>query len=48
MVIAIGVFSEGVSRLFDPPDINTNQLLAVSFAGLCVNLLGILAFRLDK
>lgn len=45
MVIAIGVFSEAVSRLFDPPNINTNQLLAVSFAGLCVNLLGILAFR---
>ncbi|XP_065336872.1 proton-coupled zinc antiporter SLC30A5-like [Cloeon dipterum] len=45
LVISFGVFSEAVKRLFDPPDINTNQLLAVSFAGLCVNLLGILAFR---
>ncbi|XP_059487331.1 proton-coupled zinc antiporter SLC30A5-like [Neocloeon triangulifer] len=45
LVISFGVFTEAVSRLFDPPDINTNQLLAVSFAGLCVNLLGILAFR---
>ncbi|CAB3377964.1 Hypothetical predicted protein [Cloeon dipterum] len=45
LVISFGVFTEAVKRLFDPPDINTNQLLAVSFAGLCVNLLGILAFR---
>ncbi|KAJ4434922.1 hypothetical protein ANN_23493, partial [Periplaneta americana] len=45
MVISLFVFSEAVSRLLDPPHINTQRLLVVSVGGLCVNLVGILAFR---
>lgn len=45
MVISIFVFSEAVSRLLDPPHISTQKLVVVSVGGLCVNLIGILAFR---
>jgi len=45
MVISLFVLSEAVSRLLDPPHISTQKLLVVSVAGLCVNLVGILAFR---
>ncbi|PSN58068.1 Zinc transporter 5 [Blattella germanica] len=45
LVISLFVFSEAVSRLFDPPHISTQRLLMVSIGGLCVNLVGILAFR---
>lgn len=45
MVIAFFVFSAAISRLIDPPEINTNRLLFVSVAGFCVNLVGIFAFR---
>ncbi|XP_069671954.1 proton-coupled zinc antiporter SLC30A5-like isoform X2 [Periplaneta americana] len=45
MVISLFVFSEAVSRLLDPPHISTQRLLVVSVGGLCVNLVGILAFR---
>ncbi|XP_047114405.1 zinc transporter 5-like isoform X1 [Schistocerca piceifrons] len=45
LVISVLVFSKGVSRLVDPPAINTQRLLAVSVAGLIVNLVGILVFR---
>ncbi|KDR14532.1 Zinc transporter 5 [Zootermopsis nevadensis] len=45
MVISLFVFSEAVSRLLDPPHVNTQRLLVVSVTGLCVNLVGILAFR---
>ncbi|XP_059906122.1 proton-coupled zinc antiporter SLC30A5 [Gadus macrocephalus] len=44
MVIAFFVFVESVSRLFDPPDINTDMLTPVSVGGLLVNLVGICAF----
>ncbi|XP_071444723.1 proton-coupled zinc antiporter SLC30A5-like isoform X3 [Hetaerina americana] len=44
VVISSFVFWEAVGRLLDPPSVGTQQLLAVSVAGLCVNLLGILAF----
>ena len=43
-VIAINVFAEGVRRLFDPPNVGTDRLFAVSVAGLVVNLIGIAAF----
>lgn len=45
MVISLFVFSEAVNRLLDPPHISTQKLLVVSISGLCVNLIGILAFR---
>jgi len=45
VVISLFVLSEAVSRLLDPPHISTQRLLVVSVAGLCVNLVGILAFR---
>ncbi|XP_049518384.1 zinc transporter 5-like isoform X1 [Dermacentor silvarum] len=45
VVIAFMVFSEAITRLFDPPQIKTERLLTVSVAGLIVNLIGIVAFR---
>ncbi|KAM7286069.1 zinc transporter 5 [Ixodes scapularis] len=45
VVIALMVFSEAVTRLFDPPQVKTERLLTVSVAGLLVNLVGIFAFR---
>lgn len=45
MVVSLFVFLEAVSRLLDPPHISTQKLLVVSIGGLCVNLIGILAFR---
>ncbi|XP_059081432.1 proton-coupled zinc antiporter SLC30A5-like [Tigriopus californicus] len=43
-VIALNVFTEGVRRLFDPPTVGTERLLAVSIGGLLVNMVGIAAF----
>lgn len=45
VVIATFVFTESLHRLLEPPEIDTNRLLAVSVLGLMVNLIGILAFR---
>ncbi|KAG7247945.1 hypothetical protein CRUP_019536, partial [Coryphaenoides rupestris] len=44
MVISFFVFMESVTRLFDPPNINTDMLTPVSVGGLLVNLVGICAF----
>ncbi|XP_066514784.1 proton-coupled zinc antiporter SLC30A5 [Hoplias malabaricus] len=44
MVIAFFVFVESISRLIDPPNINTVMLAAMSVGGLLVNLVGICAF----
>ncbi|XP_061149408.1 proton-coupled zinc antiporter SLC30A5 isoform X1 [Syngnathus typhle] len=44
MVIAFFVFAESVTRLVDPPNINTDMLTPVSVGGLLVNLVGICAF----
>ncbi|XP_047229263.1 zinc transporter 5 [Girardinichthys multiradiatus] len=44
MVIAFFVFVESVTRLLDPPNINTDMLTPVSVGGLLVNLVGICAF----
>ncbi|XP_016148009.1 zinc transporter 5-like [Sinocyclocheilus grahami] len=44
MVIAFFVFVESVTRLIDPPNINTDMLTPVSVGGLLVNLVGICAF----
>merc|ERR1719427_708064 len=45
VVIAFFVFSEAISRLVDPPEVNTDRLMTVSVAGLLVNLFGIFVFR---
>lgn len=44
MVIAFFVFVESITRVWDPPDINTDMLTPVSVGGLLVNLIGICAF----
>ncbi|XP_035248089.1 zinc transporter 5 [Anguilla anguilla] len=44
MVIAFFVFMESVTRVIDPPNINTDMLTPVSVGGLIVNLVGICAF----
>ncbi|MBN3306128.1 ZNT5 protein, partial [Amia calva] len=44
MVIAFFVFVESITRLVDPPNINTDMLTPVSVGGLIVNLIGICAF----
>ncbi|MBN3315216.1 ZNT5 protein, partial [Atractosteus spatula] len=44
MVIAFFVFMESITRVIDPPDINTDMLTPVSVGGLIVNLIGICAF----
>eukprot|EP01134_Creolimax_fragrantissima_P002569 CFRG2569T1 len=41
--IAVSITKEAVARLFEPPHVNTDQLLGVSFAGLVVNLIGMFA-----
>lgn len=45
MVIAFFVFTAALARMFDPPTIKTDRLLFVSVGGLCVNLVGIVAFH---
>ncbi|CAF1927726.1 unnamed protein product [Rotaria magnacalcarata] len=44
VVVAFFVFYEAIGRLIDPPEINTNRLLAVSVAGFAVNMIGIFSF----
>lgn len=44
VVISLFVFFEAFIRLFEPPEIKSEKLIYVSFAGLCVNLFGIFAF----
>ncbi|CAF3400300.1 unnamed protein product [Rotaria socialis] len=44
VVVAFFVFYEAIGRLIDPPEINTNRLLAVSVAGFAVNMVGIFSF----
>ncbi|KAH0516552.1 Zinc transporter 5 [Microtus ochrogaster] len=44
IVIAFFVFMESVTRLIDPPELDTNMLTPVSIGGLIVNLIGICAF----
>jgi len=43
MLISTFIVFEAVQRLIDPPEMNTNQLLTVSFIGLMVNLVGMFA-----
>lgn len=45
VVIGVFVFTESLHRLTEPPEINTDRLLAVSVMGLLVNMIGIFAFR---
>jgi zinc transporter 5/7 len=43
ILISIFIVFEAIQRLIDPPEMNTNQLLVVSMAGLAVNLVGMFA-----
>ncbi|KAJ2610711.1 putative zinc transporter msc2 [Coemansia sp. RSA 1365] len=45
MLISVSIFFEAIERLLYPPEMNTQRLLLVSFGGLVVNMLGILAFN---
>lgn len=45
IIIALFVFTEAVTRLFEPPEIRTERLLAISVLGLLVNLVGIFVFH---
>ncbi|KAJ2160396.1 putative zinc transporter msc2 [Coemansia sp. RSA 552] len=45
MLISISIFFEAIERLVHPPEMSTQRLLLVSFGGLVVNLLGIVAFN---
>ncbi|CAO3641611.1 unnamed protein product [Cunninghamella blakesleeana] len=45
VLISISIVMEAVQRLIDPPDMNTERLLLISFIGLVVNLVGIFAFN---
>ncbi|XP_077573870.1 zinc transporter 7 [Stigmatopora nigra] len=42
---AFFIFSEGVERALEPPDVHHERLLPVSVAGLAVNLVGIFVFQ---
>ncbi|XP_012697397.1 zinc transporter 7 [Clupea harengus] len=42
---AFFIFSEGVERFLEPPDVHHERLLPVSIAGLLVNLVGIFVFQ---
>ncbi|CAF2554423.1 unnamed protein product [Rotaria sp. Silwood2] len=44
VVVAFFVFYEAMGRIFEPPEIDTNRLLAVSVAGFAVNMIGIFSF----
>ncbi|KAI8065547.1 cation efflux family-domain-containing protein [Gongronella butleri] len=45
VLISISIVMEAIQRLLDPPEMNTQRLLLVSFVGLVVNLVGIFAFN---
>lgn len=45
IIIALFVFTEAVARMFEPPEIRTERLLAISVLGLLVNLVGIFVFH---
>ncbi|XP_065101108.1 zinc transporter 7 [Paramisgurnus dabryanus] len=42
---AFFIFSEGVERALEPPDVHHERLLPVSIAGLLVNLVGVFVFQ---
>ncbi|XP_050737448.1 zinc transporter 5-like isoform X3 [Eriocheir sinensis] len=43
-VIGLMVFYEAVGRLFEPPEVHTERLLAVAVCGLIINLFGMVSF----
>ena len=43
--IAFNVFCESIERMFEPQKIETEGLLSVSIAGLCVNMIGLFFFH---
>ncbi|CAF1123198.1 unnamed protein product [Didymodactylos carnosus] len=44
VVVAFFVFYEAIGRIFEPPTINTDRLLAVAVAGFAVNMIGLFSF----
>eukprot|EP00282_Hemiselmis_andersenii_P023015 CAMPEP_0172014628 /NCGR_PEP_ID=MMETSP1041-20130122/10042_1 /TAXON_ID=464988 /ORGANISM="Hemiselmis andersenii, Strain CCMP439" /LENGTH=576 /DNA_ID=CAMNT_0012669423 /DNA_START=235 /DNA_END=1962 /DNA_ORIENTATION=- len=44
LIIASFVFFEALARLFEPPDIDSDRLLAVSVCGFFVNVVGLVVF----
>lgn len=45
LFIAFMVLMEGLERLFDPPEVHTENLLLVAVLGFCVNIVGLVAFH---
>ncbi|ORZ03989.1 cation efflux family-domain-containing protein [Syncephalastrum racemosum] len=45
VLISVSIVMEAIQRILDPPEMNTQRLLLVSFLGLVVNLVGIFAFN---
>ncbi|CAG8661247.1 9154_t:CDS:2 [Acaulospora colombiana] len=45
ILVSVFIMFEAMGRLFEPPEMNTDKLLLVSFVGLIVNLVGIFAFN---
>ncbi|KAI9313129.1 cation efflux family-domain-containing protein [Dichotomocladium elegans] len=45
VLISVSIVVEGIQRIINPPEMNTQRLLLVSFVGLVVNLVGIFAFN---
>lgn len=45
LFVAIGIMSNAVERLIEPPEVKHERLFAVSVMGLFVNLVGIYAFQ---
>jgi len=43
--IAFSIFIKSIERLIQPQEVSTEKLLLVSVLGLCVNLVGIVAFH---
>jgi len=45
VLISMSILVEAIQRLLDPPNMKTDSLLLISFLGLVVNLIGIVAFN---
>jgi zinc transporter 5/7 len=45
VLISMSILVEAIQRLLDPPEMKTDSLLVISFLGLVVNLIGIVAFN---
>ena len=43
--IGVMVLYEAVGRLYEPPEVHTERLLAVAVCGLIINVFGMASFR---